>query len=156
VRQAPAVLRVRHAAYRVAYRLLTLARFVRPSRGRGVKALLVCDGEVLFVRHTYGPDRWELPGGGVRHGEAPLAALHRELEEELGLTIATALPVTTHRGLGRQRRHRTHVFRVDLESREVQADPVEIAEARWCQPGSPPTPLGPRVVEILRSVSAPG
>ena len=150
------MLRVRHAAYRVAYRLLTLARFVRPSRGRGVKALLVCDGEVLFVRHTYGPDRWELPGGSVRHGEAPLAALHRELEEELGLTIATALPLTTHRDSGASAATGPMSSASTSRRREVRADPVEIAEARWCQPGSPPGPLGPRVVEILRSVPAPG
>lgn len=41
-------------------------------------------GEVLVVKEHQ--DRWELPGGGLDHGESVHGCLKRELSEELGLT----------------------------------------------------------------------
>ena len=136
------MLRLRRAAYRVAYRLLWLAAFVVAPRGRGAKAVLVHDGRVLLVRHTYGPDRWELPGGGVRRREDPADALRRELEEELGVSAPAAIALAVLAGPGRLRHHSTHVYRLDLDSPAVRVDPVEIEEARWCEPDSPPGRLG--------------
>jgi 8-oxo-dGTP diphosphatase len=49
-------------------------------------ALLDGAGRVLAARRRR-PAGWELPGGKVEPGEEPLAALHRELDEELGVTV---------------------------------------------------------------------
>ena len=54
-------------------------------------ALIDRDGRVLLARRP--PDKhmaglWEFPGGKMRDGESPEAALVRELAEELGLDTA--------------------------------------------------------------------
>ena len=56
-----------------------------------VGAAVVRRGAVLAARRTSPPEaagRWELPGGKVEPGEAPEAAVVRELAEELGCTVA--------------------------------------------------------------------
>lgn len=48
------------------------------------------DGRVLITQRRADqplPLQWELPGGKVEPGEAPVAALVRELREELGVTV---------------------------------------------------------------------
>lgn len=47
--------------------------------------------ELLLAQRSYPPElagRWELPGGKVQTGETRAAALIRELDEELGVTVA--------------------------------------------------------------------
>lgn len=53
-----------------------------------VAGLIVKEGRVLAcqrTRHQSMPLKWEFPGGKVEPGEEAAAALHRELEEELGI-----------------------------------------------------------------------
>ncbi len=53
-----------------------------------VGAALLGGGRLLAARRSAPPElagRWELPGGKVEAGEAPEAALVRELREELGV-----------------------------------------------------------------------
>ena len=55
---------------------------------RVVAALIMKDGKVLVcqrTRHQTMPLKWEFPGGKIEEGEQPRDALHRELDEELGI-----------------------------------------------------------------------
>jgi len=56
-------------------------------------ALIDADGRVLLAQRPPGKAMaglWEFPGGKVRPGEAPEAALIRELKEELGIDVTEA------------------------------------------------------------------
>src|SRR5262249_36996900 len=56
------------------------------------------DGSFLLAQRPAGKvyaGYWEFPGGKIEAGEAPDAALARELHEELGIDVASAYPWIT-------------------------------------------------------------
>lgn len=58
------------------------------------------DGQVLLAQRPGGKiaaGRWEFPGGKIEDGEAPLHALVRELDEELGIAVEKARPLIRYR-----------------------------------------------------------
>lgn len=68
------------------YRVRRLGWAVARPLTLGVRALLISDGKVVLVRHTY-QDGWYLPGGRVERHETLEEALRRELAEEIGASI---------------------------------------------------------------------
>lgn len=58
-------------------------------RGEVVFGVERPNGRVIVTRaRDYAPGIYRLPSGGIDPNEAALAALHREVREELGLTVA--------------------------------------------------------------------
>ena len=67
-----------------------------------VVAALIIDGDKILIcqrtRHQPMPLKWEFPGGKVEPDERPEDALHRELDEELGIraTIGPKVAAVRH------------------------------------------------------------
>ena len=63
-----------------------------------VVACALCKGNTVLIQQRPagkpGAGSWEFPGGKIEEGETPLVALRRELEEELGIIVTTADPVS--------------------------------------------------------------
>jgi mutator protein MutT len=67
---------------------------------RVVAGLLVKAGKVLACQRRKDalfPLKWEFPGGKVEHGEDDLAALRRELGEELAIGVQSAQEILRYR-----------------------------------------------------------
>ncbi|MFU8880778.1 MAG: NUDIX hydrolase [Rhodobacterales bacterium] len=58
------------------------------KRRPGAYAILPRGGDLLLTHQADPWPEFQLPGGGIDPGESPIAALHREVFEETGWTIA--------------------------------------------------------------------
>ncbi|MBB5111625.1 NUDIX domain-containing protein [Micromonospora echinospora] len=103
-------------------------------------------GELLLVRHAHGPTQlWALVAGFVEAGESLEAAVHREVAEEVGLTLRRPAYVDSQpwalSGPG------TLLAGFTAEVTDPAAEPVvdgtELTEARWFPVDALPAELPP-------------
>ncbi|MEV1063254.1 NUDIX domain-containing protein [Streptomyces sp. NPDC050263] len=101
-----------------------------------VGAALLDGGRLLAARRSAPPElagRWELPGGKVEKGEAPEAALVRELREELGVEAETVERVPGEWPL--RSPYVLQVWTARLRSGSPAAQPLQDHDAlRWLTP----------------------
>ena len=103
-------------------------------------AVILKDGAILTVR-KHGGTRFMLPGGKYEKGETPLECLARELMEELGVSVASAVPLGRFEAPAAE--HPDAVVVADVFVVELHGEPAphaEIAEARWVTPGAAGSP----------------
>ena len=130
-----------------------------------VNGALVREGRVLLVhrsphRHVY-PDVWDLPGGHVEAGETELAALAREMHEELGVQITTGTAIHLCRlevGHAEQSVGFSAWLVGEWTGTPANVAPDEHDEIRWFRPEQMPPLIHERVgtalVEAMRGARA--
>jgi 8-oxo-dGTP pyrophosphatase MutT (NUDIX family) len=59
------------------------------------RAIIIKDKQILLV-NGHDADFYWTPGGGIEKNESALQALHRELQEELGVAIKSAKPYSSY------------------------------------------------------------
>ena len=68
------------------YLLWPLVWFYAPLTIR-VRVVLLYEDEVLVVKNWFGPNSWQLPGGGRKRNEKIIEAGIREIKEELSIDL---------------------------------------------------------------------
>ena len=101
-----------------------------------VAGISIRGGKLLLVRRPEGgacPGLWEFPGGKVEPGETPFAALVREWQEELGVTVAGAVPFAFATGGDGTRPLVLLFYKVVAFAGEPR--PLAASDLRWSPPG---------------------
>ncbi|WIH28621.1 (deoxy)nucleoside triphosphate pyrophosphohydrolase [Photobacterium damselae] len=99
-----------------------------------VAAVLINGGQFLAVQRgesklSYVSKKWEFPGGKVEAGETLVAAITRELEEELRITIAEPQFLLTVEHSYPDFDITMHCFVVNVPTRELEL--TEHLDSRW-------------------------
>lgn len=132
-----------------AYHVLRAWWFVRRPHTAGVKCLIEHNSDFLLIRHTYGAQSWTLPGGGVKRGESPEAAVVREVQEELGITIGVPAYLGTFEQRVEYKYDVVHCFHTTVVGREFALDEVEVAAGEWFPVATLPADLSPSAARAL-------
>lgn len=128
----------------------------------GAATVIVRDGRVLLVHHTYGELNWELPGGGADPGESAEDAARREAREEVGVTLSIERMTGVYWEPQGAFGHHHFVFRAALAPGSPEpraADRREISECAWYAVNELPRPLSDftaRRIEDALSDRPPG
>src|SRR5436309_5433150 len=98
-----------------------------------VAALILKQDKILIcqrTQHQPHPLKWEFPGGKIEADEAPVAALSRELEEELGIRPSIGRKITTiQHNYGANNAVELHFYLVEEFEGELQNRIFQ--EIRW-------------------------
>lgn len=117
----------------------------RRWRGRPIvgAAVVVTNaaGEVLLLRHSYGPPVWALPGGGIGAREDPMAAAKRELAEELEVVPISMVALGTLEERISGSHHIGHLFAATTDEMP-KPDGREVLEAQFFPPNALPENTG--------------
>lgn len=99
---------------------------------------------------------WEFAGGKVEQGETDLAALQREIHEELGITISTATPWLLKHHIYEHTAVRLRFFRIFPHQWSGQPTAKEGQQWQWQKPGNyTVSPMLPANTSLLEALTVP-
>lgn len=94
-----------------------------------VKGIVIDEtGRFLLAREDN--DMWELLGGGLEHGEDPIAGLRREIQEETGLEVTYVSPAPVYFVTAKRHGHDSYIANLIYE---IELKDLDFTPSSECQ-----------------------
>ncbi|MBM7564914.1 NUDIX hydrolase [Paenibacillus sacheonensis] len=125
------------------------------SKSIGAAAVIVdAEGRILLVKHSYGKNNWDLPGGKSEANESAQQTAAREVLEETGLNVEVGQLTGIYYEAGRDHDMHHFVFLATIVKGQVPVpSSPEILECRYCSIDEWPRPISDftrkRIVDAL-------
>ncbi len=127
--------------YKLLYKLCKAYWKITKPITVGVRVILVDNGNVLLVKHTY-QEYWYLPGGGVKKGERLDQAIQREMQEELGGELGSFKLFGTYSNFFEHKNDHIVIFFSDNFTISGETD-NEIEQYQWFDLNNLPSNISP-------------
>lgn len=105
--------------------------FMFRPQTEGTACVVINEGRVLLLQHSYIKDAWGLPGGGLKKGELAEQAIIREVFEEAGIVIDEVSYLGDILNTAAYKKDTVHCYRTEVADSVVRVDGREIVAAGW-------------------------
>ncbi|SDS50629.1 ADP-ribose pyrophosphatase YjhB, NUDIX family [Paenibacillaceae bacterium GAS479] len=102
--------------------------------------ILDSEGRILLVKHSYGKNNWELPGGKSEEKESAQDTAKREVLEEVGLTVEVGQLTGIYYDPGYDMHHFVFISTTDDDQKPEPSSP-EILECGYYSIEDLPKPI---------------
>ncbi|SDO75694.1 ADP-ribose pyrophosphatase YjhB, NUDIX family [Paenibacillus sp. yr247] len=102
--------------------------------------ILDSEGSVLLVKHSYGKNNWDLPGGKAEENESAEETAKREVLEEVGLEVGVEQLTGIYYDPNYDMHHFVFIANND-NNRVPRPSSPEILECRFCSRDELPKPI---------------
>lgn len=136
---------------KLVYFLLSIYWKIFKPKTFGARALIINNGKVLLVKHTYLPE-WYLPGGGLKVGETFEKALKREIKEELGIAVKNFRPFGTYINTkeGKIDTEKIYLIKENIDTAKMALDNRETRELKFFKLNSLPKNISPGTLRKIQ------
>lgn len=137
--------------FNIASRVRKIYWYIFRPKTIGVKCLIECDEEYLFIKHTYEnrTHNWNLPGGGLKNNESIIDAVGREVLEELNIKLDEVIELKKYISNAEYKVDTVHCFYSRVESKDFEINKNELREAKWFPKNNLPKNIARSIKESL-------